>query len=389
MTVDLTAAEVLARRTARHHLVAPAAEGPAAVARAVCGVHAQIMSAAELSLGLRLTGATRSDVRRALWEDGTLVKTFGPRGTVHLLAAEDLPLWTAALSAVPRAGAGTSDEARLTPVQAEAVLAAIADALRGEPLTAEELGAAVVGRTGAWAADPVLPAFGGWWPRWRQALGAAAHRGTVVFGPDRGRRATYTHPVRALPGSAPADEETALRFLVRSYLHAYGPASSDHLARWLAAPPAWAADVVSRQRAELEPVTVEGAGPLWQLADERVAPARRTVAGAPPGVRLLPYFDAYVVGSHPRDLLFPGPAADRALNRGQAGNYPVLLVDGVVAGVWHLRRSGRRLAVTVEPLRPLGPSRERQLEEQVDRIGHVLEGTATLTLGKVDVGPHA
>jgi hypothetical protein len=95
------------------------------------------------------------------------------------------------------------------------------------------------------------------------------------------------------------------------------------------------------------------------------------------------------VGSHPRDLLFPGAAADRALNRGQAGNYPVLLLDGVVAGVWHLRRSGRRLTVTVEPLRALGTARRRELEEQVERVGEILEGTATLTVGTVSVGPHA
>lgn len=389
MTDDLTAGEVLARRTARHHLVAPTGAGPAAVARAVCGIHAQIMSAAELSLALRLAGATRSDVRRALWEDGTLVKTFGPRGTVHLLAAEDLPLWTAALSAVPRPGDGVTEDALLSPARAKAVLDAIADALQGEPLTAEELGEAVVARTGPWAADPVLPAFGGWWPRWRQALGTAAHHGTVVFGPDRGRRTTYTRPGRAVPGTAAADEEAALRFLVRSYLHAYGPASSDHLARWLGAPPAWCARVVNGMREELEPVTVEGAGPLWQLADERAAPEVRAADGALPGVRLLPYFDAYVVGSHPRDLLFPGPATERALNRGQAGNYPVLLVDGVVAGVWHLRRSGRRLAVTVEPLRPLGRTRRRELDEQVERVGRILEGTPTLTVGTVGVGPHA
>ena len=46
---------------------------------------------------------------------------------------------------------------------------------------------------------------------------------------------------------------------------------------------------------------------------------------SPRGVRLLPYFDAYTVGCHPREQLFPGLAAQRALSRGQAGNVPVLL----------------------------------------------------------------
>jgi hypothetical protein len=51
------------------------------------------------------------------------------------------------------------------------------------------------------------------------------------------------------------------------------------------------------------------------------------VAGA---VRLLPYFDPYVVGCHPRASLFPGDAGERALTRGQAGTRPVLLVHGTV-----------------------------------------------------------
>ena len=47
------------------------------------------------------------------------------------------------------------------------------------------------------------------------------------------------------------------------------------------------------------------------------------------GIRLLPYFDAYVVAGQPRKRLYPGAAAARALTpAGQAGNYPVLLVDG-------------------------------------------------------------
>ena len=64
-------------------------------------MHAQILGSAELAIGRRIAGATRSDVQRALWDERTLVKTFGPRGTVHLLATADLPMWTGALSALP------------------------------------------------------------------------------------------------------------------------------------------------------------------------------------------------------------------------------------------------------------------------------------------------
>ena len=94
---------VNARRLAQHGLAAafPAGTGPAQVAAAMSGVHAQVLSAAEISAALRVEGATRDDVRRALWEDRTLVKTFGPRGTVHLLPAADLGRWMTALGAIP------------------------------------------------------------------------------------------------------------------------------------------------------------------------------------------------------------------------------------------------------------------------------------------------
>ena len=73
---------------------------PAEIAAAICGAHAQVLSAAEMSLALRIQD-TRPPIRRALWDDHKLIKTYGPRGTVHLLPAEDLPIWTAALSAIP------------------------------------------------------------------------------------------------------------------------------------------------------------------------------------------------------------------------------------------------------------------------------------------------
>ena len=130
MTATLTWSGVTARRMARHALAEPATDlGPDGVAGLLCGAHAQVLSAAELSVGRRIAGATRADVQHALWQERTLVKTFGPRGTVHLLAAADLPMWTGALSALPSSVPIHPEGVRFTPGQADEVIAAIGEAL--------------------------------------------------------------------------------------------------------------------------------------------------------------------------------------------------------------------------------------------------------------------
>ncbi|AXK36599.1 winged helix DNA-binding domain-containing protein [Streptomyces armeniacus] len=395
----------VARRLERHALAEPPADAPAEapaeaategaaeaaarVAATLCGAHAQVLSAAELSLAMRLPGtaATRTDIQRALWTDRTLVKTYGPRGTVHLLPSRDLPLWTGALTAQQAASAngGAAATDYLDAGRTDEVVAAIGDALADTELTVDELTEAIVERTGAWAGERVMDAFQDKWPRWRSATAVAAHRGALCFGPNKGRRITYTNPHRWLPGFTPYEGDVALAELVRRYLHAYGPASPQHFARWTGAPRGWAAGLFRglAERGEIQPVDLAGT-PAWVVAGDTALPAE-----PPRGVRLLPYFDAYSVGCHPRDRVFPGRAAERALAGGQAGNFPVLLVDGTAAGVWHQRRSGRTIHLTVEPLASLTTAQRAGLDAQAQRLGALMEGTVRLTVGPVTVGPHA
>ncbi|MES5816734.1 winged helix DNA-binding domain-containing protein [Streptomyces sp. RG80] len=385
MTVRITWTEASARRLDRQFLATSAKQGTpvAEVVSAMLGAHAQVLSAAELSVGVRTTGVTRADVRGALWEDGSLVKTHGPRGTVHLLPVSELPLWCAALPAVPSAPVFAQD-VRVTEEQADLIVAAIADALEGVCLTVDELNEEVVARTGAWAGDLVMPAFQTLWPRWRQVLHRAGWSGALCFGPNRGRKVTYTRP----PHFDPLPAEEAVRTLVRRYLHAYGPATPAWFAKWLAAPGGWASAVFARmaEAGEIEEVDLEGTVAWVERDDTEFS---RDPRDRLQGVRLLPYFDAYGIAAQPRELLFPGAAYRRALAGGQAGNFPLLLVDGVVAGVWHQRRRGRRTTVTVEPLGRLTALQERELGERVERVGEVLEAEAELVIGEVTVGPHA
>jgi hypothetical protein len=293
-------------------------------------------------------------------------------------------MWTGALSALPSSVPNHPEPVRFTPEQADETIAAIGDALAASELTADELTDAIVERTGPWAGERTMEAFQAKWPRWRQLTSTAAHRGFLCFGPNHGRNVTYTNPHRWLPGFSPDDGETALRTLVTRYLYAYGPATPKHFAKWLNFPPRRAVELFDQLTGGLEYVELDGE-PGWIVSGDTGTPERPHR-----GIRLLPYFDAFVVAGQPREWLYPGAALTRALTpAGQAGNYPVLLVDGVVGGVWHHRRSGHKVAITVEPLRDLTAAQRRQLGDEVDLVGAVMEANPTLTVGAVTVGPHA
>ncbi len=381
---SLTWTAVTARRMARHALTEASADlDPAGIAAVLCGVHAQVLAAAELSIGRRIAGATRTDVQRALWQDRTLVKTFGPRGTVHLLPAADLPMWTGALSAV--SSPPTHPEGvRFTPGQAEEVIAAIGDALADSELAVDELTEAIADRTGPWAVEQTMEAFGGKWPRWRQLTSAAAHRGVLCFGPDRVRNATYTSPARWLPGFRPADADTALSTLLTRYLYAYGPATPQHFAKWLAIPPRRATDLFAALSAGLECVDLDGTT-AWTLATDTRTPSR-----PPSGIRLLPYFDAYVIAAQPRDRLYPGAAQPaRSARRARpettrsCSSMASWAASGTTAAPVASSPSSSNLCddLTV-------PQR-RQLDDEIALVAAVMEATPTLAIGSVTVGPHA
>jgi hypothetical protein len=354
------------------------------VVRAVCGVHAQMLPAAELSLGLRLVGATRQDVQAALWKRRSLVKTYGLRGTIHLFPSDELPMWVAAFRANRR-----PDEARwlaqmgLEMAQKEAIITAIGGALDGRCLTREELGLEVARRVGSWATDAVSPAFGGQWPRWLITLGAAANAGLLCFGPNQKGKVTFTRPDQWLGSWKEVESATALKMIFRRFLSTYGPATSQDFAQWFGMPPRTALALMRELADELEEVEVEGHH-AWLLASE----AEASWAPVSDVARLLPHFDCYLIGCFPRDRLVPSAWAKRVLKQGGIGNLPVVVVDGVVAGLWQQRRSGRRVEIVVEAFQPLSGDQHQQLEAAARRIGEIVETESVFSLGTVDARPH-
>jgi len=343
-----------------------------------------MMPAAELSIGVRVGGVTRQDVRADLWQRRGLVKTYGLRGTVHLFPADELPLWLAALQANPRPNeARRLAELGLELAQMEAIVAAIGEALDGRCLTREELGLEVARLAGPWATEAVSPAFGGHWPRWLITLAAAASRGLLCFGPNQGQKVTFVRPDQWLGGWAEVDGTEALCEVLRRYLSTYGPATHREFAQWFGMQPSVALALIQQIANELEEVDIEGHRTWMPRAEAAVAfpPVQETV-------RLLPHFDCYLIGCHPRDHLVPADWAKRGLMHGSIGNLPVVVVDGIVAGLWQQRRTGRRLEIRVETFQLLNAHQHQELEAAAARVGEILEAQSILSLGTVNARPH-
>src|SRR3954447_5385082 len=84
MTVELAQLRMAAQR-----LVGPRAATPAEAVRWLLAVQAQDLPGALTSVALRTTGGTRGAVEAAL-DAGEVVRSWPMRGTLHLVAAEDL-----------------------------------------------------------------------------------------------------------------------------------------------------------------------------------------------------------------------------------------------------------------------------------------------------------
>src|SRR5215471_17567375 len=282
--VKLTWPQVAVWRAQRHHLDKRAPAGSMlAVAGQICGLHAQVMSSAELMVWARVEGLKKGATQRAVWEDRTLIKTWAMRGTLHLLPAHELPIWQGALSTSRRyrSPAFWKRVLGITLEELDQLTHAIGVALDGRVMTREEL-AQEVGRQIGSAKLGAKLAQG----TWGTVLKPAAFAGSLCFGPSVGQRVRYTRPaswVAALP--PPIDSENAASAVARRFLAAYGPATYHDFTRW------WGHGSVATTRTwiaalgdDLTQIDLSGE-PAWMLAadahEARELPTKRSV-------RLLP-----------------------------------------------------------------------------------------------------
>lgn len=354
MRQEISPEQVRRYRMLAQRLHPRADTGVAQLVRGLGGIQAQDRSAAMLAIRARSRGLVADDVRRAREVERSVVLTWAMRGTMHLVAAEDVGWLLALLGSLFIAknqrryrelGLDGEVRARATQIIREALAAR-------NPQTRPEL-AAVLAAQG-------IPIEG-------QAIAHlvrhAALEGVICFGPQSGTTPTYVL-LDDWVGLGPSlDVGHALRELARRYVGAYGPATADDLASWSGLRMAQAHAGMQSIANELVEVRV-GGSPAWMLPQSKAPPAKRSV-------RLLPSYDTYMLGYRRRDLIVAAPHASR-VHPGGGQIKPTLVVDGRVRGIWRASRRRGAMTIAVEPFEPLETDLLPALEDEAADVGRFL-----------------
>ena len=362
VAAELTWPQVHAFRLQRHHLAGRAPRKDLArVVGEIGGAQAQLMSAAELQIATRVD-CTVADVRKALWTDRTLVKTWLMRGTLHLARADDLPLYTAAMS---RRWIKVSN-AWLKFVQVKEpelwkLVDDIGDALDSKPMTREELIAVVGKGKPARIIEALRSGWGG-------MLKPSARNGRLCFGPNRGQSVTFVNPRNWLHSWREVDPELALIEAARRYLRAYGPATKNDFARWWGAWPGLGNAAWAGLADELAPVSVDGTR-LDALATD-LDDIKRANKKAP--VQLLPLFDPYLLGHATRDHMFDRIHAPK-VSRTAGWISAVVLVEGMVAGTWTHQVNKNTMRIAVQPFGRLSSKVTAEVRVRAGELARALD----------------
>jgi DNA glycosylase AlkZ-like len=360
---------IAAFRLQRHHLLETGDTSLVTICRDVCGVQAQVMTAAFLQLWARNHALIRAKIGSELWQRRSLVKTSLMRQTIHLVPADQFPVYIAALRASRVAAVlRIMGKFKIDREEADALTASIMDAVSSGPLGHAAIAAAVRPK----ASKRVRA----WMEQVWSIVRIPIAEGLICYGPGEGNEAAFIRADHWLGKLKQVSEEPARMELLRGYLRAYGPATIKDFAHWSGMPAGEVRSLPGPLREELTEIEVERKSCLLLREDLAALGQARSKTNS---VRLLPHFDPYLLAHRDKDHLVE-PRHYKRVYRNQGWISPVVLVDGAVTGVWSYKRQGRKLQVTIEPWKKLTRIMREAVAEEAESLAGFFESQFDLVI---------
>jgi uncharacterized protein YcaQ len=356
--------QIAAFRLSRHHLLNQGSADILTVCRDVGGIQAQLMAAAEMSLWARNHEISRAQIQGALWKEHALVKTATLRGTLHLVPAAEFSVYITALrNSRIREVMRIMSRFSIALKEASALNDVIVKELGNAPVPHRELTKRIRPR--------VSKNVHKWMDRvWGvMVFRLAFAEGLVCYGPDRGGEITLVHTDHWLQREEQIEEQRAKQILLRRYLGSYGPATVRDFAHWTGMSMKESRETWNSTADDLVEVAI-GDHPAWLLREDLEVLAGSNLEG--PVLRLLPYFDCYLLAHFEKDHLI-GAGNYKRVYRNQGWISPVILLDGRIVGTWSHQRNGQLLKIQTELFEKIPKALQRRIEEETASLERFLQ----------------
>lgn len=292
-------------------------------------IQAQDYLAALWAIGLRVGGATESDIELAI-ANRSIVRTWPMRGTLHFVAAADIR-WMLDLLG-PRMIARAAGRYRQLGLDNDTFAHSreiIIEALQGNLQMTRTAIYQVLENANISTAEQ----------RGIHILGRLAQEGLLCFGQRQSKQFTFALLSEWIPQSQSLTRDQALAELAMRYFSSHGPAKLDDFVWWSGLTSSDAGVALDMAKSQL--VSENIAGQIYWLSQAAPAePLDRTVA------QLLPAFDEYLVGYKDRSAILDPQFRLRA-NAGGGMLNPTILIDGQVMGTW--KRTLQKKTVIIKP----------------------------------------
>ncbi len=327
--------------------------------RWMTAIQAQDLPSALWAVGVRVPSAGISDVLAAL-DAGTVVRSWPMRGTLHLVAPEDLR-WILALTSARTVSGAAARHRQLRITERDVAVC-------------RELALGLVVERGATRAE-LFAAF--------EAAGqpTAAQRGihllwmlcqsaTLVLGPLAGTQQRFVAFDEWIGTSRDIGGDEAVAELLLRYLRSHGPATIRDFAWWSGIPLTQARAALALVGPQVEELVFEGTS-FWlspetaSLLDSARAPGGRSVLA-------LPGFDEFLLGYADRSLVLPPVHAEKIVPGGNGVFKKTVVVGGEVVGTWTASKHQAPSPVVFDDAIPLRPTALSGFGRAVERYSRFL-----------------